>query len=71
MAKKISYNNEAEYNAAMEKILALMNKGEKNLTDAEAKKLRSMAEAAQAYEEIHYPLPRPKTISRNGGIENV
>lgn len=61
-AKKIVYKNELEYKEALEEILVLMNKGEGNLSTAELKKLRSMAVAAEVYEEIHYPFPTPKTI---------
>ncbi len=54
--------SEKDYEATMARVDALMKKGDKMLTAAELKKLRSMAEAAEAYEHIHYPLPMPKTI---------
>jgi antitoxin component HigA of HigAB toxin-antitoxin module len=60
--KKAGYKTEATYNAAMNEILRLMNKGEANLTKAEKVKLRSMAEASQTYEALNYPFPMPKTI---------
>ena len=60
--KKTGYKTEVAYNKAMNEILNLMNRDEKNLTKAEKVKLRSMAEAAQTYEAIHYPFPMPKTI---------
>ncbi len=60
---KATYRTEAEYNTAMEEILRLMNKGEGNLTQAEENKLRAMAEAAEAYEAVHYPFPMPKNIT--------
>ena len=60
--KKNCYASKREYNNAMEEILRLMNKGEANLTAAEKKQLRTMAEAAESYEEIHYPFPMPETL---------
>jgi antitoxin component HigA of HigAB toxin-antitoxin module len=60
--KKAGYKTEVAYNKAMNEILNLMNRDEKNLTKAEKLKLRIMAEAAQTYEAIHYPFPMPKTI---------
>jgi HTH-type transcriptional regulator/antitoxin HigA len=59
---KITYQHEADYNHAMKEILALMNKGEGNLSPMEVQKLRNMAEAAEAFEDTHYPLPMPKSI---------
>ena len=61
--EKIIYQNEPEYKSAMKEILALMNKGEGNLSEKEVKKLREMAVSAEEYEDRHYPLPMPKTIS--------
>src|SRR5690606_37815295 len=43
-------------------VYALMSKGEDNLTDAEAKRIETMAESIQDYEAIHYPFPMPTTI---------
>src|SRR5687767_4532978 len=59
-----SYQNENEkdYNATMKKIDALMKKGEKKLTNKEAKELRTLALAAQAYEKSIYTIPAPKTL---------
>jgi len=51
-----------EYNATMSKIDALMKKGENNLTGKEAKELRSMALAAQQYEQSIYTIEAPKTL---------
>ncbi|MCF0063359.1 helix-turn-helix transcriptional regulator [Dyadobacter chenwenxiniae] len=59
---KIIFSNEAEYETAMKEILSLMNKGEGNLSKTEAWKLRKMAVAAEEFEDVHYPLPKPKTI---------
>ncbi len=63
MAKsKIKIDNEADYNATMKKIDALMKKGEKKLTDREAEMLRTLALAAQSYEKSLYKIPAPKTL---------
>lgn len=59
---KITYQHEADYNHAMKEILALMNKGEGNLSEIEVQKLRSMAVAAEEFEDTRYPLPMPKSI---------
>lgn len=63
-AKKITYRDEDSYKEAMGEILALMNKGEGNLTSSEVTKLRNMAAAAEAYEDTFYPLPMPGTIGQ-------
>jgi HTH-type transcriptional regulator/antitoxin HigA len=60
--RKMKIENEREYNAAMKKIDALMKKGEKNLTDKEAKDIRTLALAAQSYEKSIYKIPAPKTF---------
>jgi HTH-type transcriptional regulator / antitoxin HigA len=60
--RKMKIENEKEYNATMKKIDALMKKGEKNLTDKEAKEIRTLALAAQAYEKSIYTIPAPKTF---------
>lgn len=56
--KKIE--NEKNYDATMEKIDALMKKGEHNLTNEEATQLRKLALAAQAYEKSIYTIPAPR-----------
>lgn len=58
----LKVKTEKEYNATMKKIDALMKKGEENLTNKEAGKLRGMALAAQAYEKSIYTIPAPKTL---------
>ena len=60
--RKMKIENDREYNATMKKIDALMKKGEKNLTDKEAKEIRTLALAAQAYEKSIYTIPAPKTF---------
>jgi len=59
---KMKIENEKEYNATMKKIDALMKKGEKSLTDKEAKEIRTLALAAQTYEKSIYKIPAPKTF---------
>ena len=39
-----------------------MQKGEKIITEKEARKISAMAIAIQNYEKIHYPFPMPKTL---------
>ena len=51
-----------EYNASMKEIDGLMKQGEANLNQAQLKKIRSMAEAAEEYEDKYYPLPMPSTL---------
>ena len=58
--KKI--NSEEAYNSALNKVYAIMQKGEKNLTDSDAESISVMSEAIVEYEKIHYPFPLPKTI---------
>lgn len=63
MANRIfKIESEKEYNATMNKIDALMKKGENNLTNQEAEMLRMQALAAQAYEKSIYTIPAPKTL---------
>lgn len=50
------------YQAAMEKIDALMKIGEAKLKPAQAAELRLLALAAQAYEKRMYTIPAPKTL---------
>ena len=47
---------EEQYERLMNEILALMDKGEKNLSESELDSIQAMALLAQAYErEHHYP----------------
>ncbi|MBD0332459.1 MAG: helix-turn-helix domain-containing protein [Chitinophagaceae bacterium] len=59
---KNNIQSKVEYEKIMEEILALMNKGEEELTKKESEKLRSMALAAQEYEQKYYPVEMPKTL---------
>lgn len=53
---------EGQYKRAMDEILALMNKGEANLSESQTDKLRKLALAAQSYEKSVYTIPPPTTI---------
>lgn len=54
--------SEKQYNSVMSEILALMNKGEANITDQEADRLRILALEAQEYEKSIYQIPAPSTL---------
>jgi HTH-type transcriptional regulator/antitoxin HigA len=59
--KKIE--TKAQYNAAMASITNIMRKGEKNLSAKELAQLKAMAEAAENFEDFHFPLPEPSSLS--------
>jgi antitoxin component HigA of HigAB toxin-antitoxin module len=59
--KKIT--SKKAYEKALADIYKLMQKGERNITDKEAKAISNLASAIQDYEKIHQPFPMPKTIS--------
>ncbi|HTE31579.1 MAG TPA: hypothetical protein VK666_14455 [Chryseolinea sp.] len=59
--KKQLQSKEA-YDVTMAEIDALMKKGENNLSPAQLHRLRSLAEAAEVYEDTHDPLPLPSTL---------
>lgn len=50
------------YELTMQEVDALMKKGEKNLTEKERMRLRTLAEAAEWYEDTHEPLPLPSSL---------
>ena len=51
-----------EYDQIMHELLEIMNKGEINLSEAESKKAKELALAAQKYEKEIYPIAKPKTL---------
>jgi antitoxin component HigA of HigAB toxin-antitoxin module len=58
---KITSN--ADYKQALHTVYHLMNKGEENITDAEASQIKKMAKAIEAYEDnILKIMPLPITI---------
>lgn len=59
-AKKI--NTKMQYNASMQSINTIMRKGEKNLSVKELAQLKAMAEAAENFEDFHFPLPEPSNL---------
>ena len=58
----VKIQSKEAYKLNMKKIDALMKKGEKNLRAAELKTLRTLAEAAETYEDKFQPLPVPESL---------
>ncbi len=50
------------YDLTMREIDSLMKRGEANLTTKELNRLRSLAEAAERYEDTYEPLPLPEAL---------
>jgi len=61
-SKKTKIQSKEVYEITMKEIDALMKKGEENLSQIELERLRTMAEAAENYEDIHEPLPIPSSL---------
>lgn len=51
-----------QYDAVMEQINAIMQKGSKAITTEEEAVLRVLSESAQAFEELYYQIKSPVTI---------
>jgi len=60
--RKVQIKTKEAYNAVMQEIDQLMKRGEANLSPAELKRLKIMAEAAEMYEDAHDPLPLPESL---------
>jgi HTH-type transcriptional regulator/antitoxin HigA len=60
--RKKQIRSKEAYDLTMQEIDALMKKGEKNLTDKERMRLRTLAEAAEWYEDTHEPMPVPSSL---------
>jgi|GEM_PF-5526922 len=60
--KKAKIQSKHVYNVTMQEIDLLMEKGEANLTKAELKRLQTLAEAAETYEDTYNPLPVPASL---------
>jgi len=60
--RKVYIKTKEAYNAVMQEIDQLMKRGEANLSPAELKRLKIMAEAAEMYEDAHDPLPLPESL---------
>lgn len=50
------------YDLVMGEIDVIMKRGEANLSSKELDRLRSLAEAAEVYEDTHHPLPLPESL---------
>ena len=59
--KKI--DNESDYTAVMAKIDSLMSKGSQNVSKKELAEIRTLALAAQQYEQQKYVIAAPATLS--------
>jgi HTH-type transcriptional regulator/antitoxin HigA len=56
--------NNKDYKEAVHKVYGLMNKGDKNITDAEAAKIEVMAKAIEDYEDnVLKIMPLPVTVA--------
>lgn len=56
--------NNKDYKEAVHKVYSLMNKGDKNITDAEAAKIKVMASAIEEYEDnVLKIMPLPVTVA--------
>ena len=60
--RKVQIKTKEAYNAVMLEIDQLMKRGEANLSTAELKRLRIMAEAPELFEDVHDPLPLPESL---------
>jgi len=58
--KKI--HNREVYELTMKEIDTLMKRGEENLSPKELERLRTLAEAAEDYEDTNEPLPVPSSL---------
>ena len=62
-SEKTKIQNKEVYNLTMKEIDSLMKIGEGNLSNSQLKRLRSLAEAAERYEDTQDPLPMPNSLS--------
>lgn len=60
--KKLKIKSREVYDVVMKEIEALMKKGEKALSLSELARLRILADAAEAYEDVSDPLPLPSSL---------
>ena len=60
--KKTKIKNKEVYGVVMKEINSLMKKGEDHLSQSELNRLQALAEAAEAYEDTHEPLPVPSSL---------
>lgn len=62
LKRKKQIRSKEAYDLTMREIDSLMKRGEKNLSQKELERLRSLAEAAERYEDTHDPLPLPESL---------
>jgi len=62
-SEKTKIQNKEVYDLTMKEIDSLMKIGEGNLSNSQLKRLRSLAEAAERYEDTQDPLPMPNSLS--------
>jgi len=60
--KKKQIKSKEAYEITMKEIDELMRKGESNLNPKQKERLRTMAEAAEQYEDTYDPLPLPESL---------
>lgn len=54
--------SKAAYDLVMQEIDVMMKRGEENLSEKELDRIRSLAEAAELYEDTQHPLPLPESF---------
>ena len=62
LKSKNQIKSKEAYDLTMREIAALMKRGEENLSQKELDRLRSLAKAAERYEDTHDPLPLPAKL---------
>ena len=62
-SEKTKIQNKEVYDLTMKEIDSLMKIGEGNLSNSQLKRLRSLAKAAERYEDTQDPLPMPNSLS--------
>jgi HTH-type transcriptional regulator / antitoxin HigA len=60
--RKKEIKSKEAYELTMKEVDALMKRGESNLNKRELARLRSLAIAAERYEDTHDPLPLPESL---------
>ena len=62
-ANLLKIQSREAYDLTLKTIASLMHKGERNLSAAELKTLKTLAAAAERYEDALEPLPMPASLS--------
>jgi HTH-type transcriptional regulator / antitoxin HigA len=63
MEQVMKISNDSDYTAVMAKIDSLMSKGSQNVSKKELAEIRTLALAAQQYEQQKYVIAAPSTLS--------